>query len=239
MRESSPRSKMKTHCSSLTITSLFTIVLLTAPVEVVAQSFVGWGFKLGLTTANQSQVLGNVTLDLDSRSGLDLGAFAEWIESPWFSVNSEISFVQKGWEEEIPVTTTEFPNGTGQVLTQSVRLNYLSLAVLPKIRLPVGPLQLYALIGPRIDVAIGHSVELGGYSEPARSYLQRQWDWELDHYRDALVGGDFAVGFSTHALLPLGLGAEVRYSPDFTAAHAGENFSAKNSSWEFLVVISM
>ncbi len=212
------------------------IAIFSTPSTTAAQTIRCWGVKLGITDANQTISGNDFTLEYSSRIGLSAGIFAEWLNHPWISVNSEICFSQKGHRLDIPITTAEFPDGTGEFTGESIGLNYISIALLPKARIAVGPIELYALAGPRVDFAIGHTVTIEG-REPIRSYLEAGWNSNLSHSRDAQIGGDFGVGCTSNALLPMILGAEVRYSPDFTPSSQFPNSSTTNHSWEFLLVV--
>jgi hypothetical protein len=184
----------------------------------------------------QSQVSPGLKYDYPYRSGVNVGVFAEWLNNAIISLNTELTFIQKGHQLDIPVTTEQLPDGTGEFYTESIRLNYISVGILPKLRLSFDATEFYVLAGPRVDFALSHSADVDG-REPFRSILEAGWNSNLNHYKDAQLGGDFALGIATSNLLPIGLGLEVRYSPDFTPSSQLPNFSMTNHSWEFLLVL--
>lgn len=204
---------------------------------VFSQTLTTWGLKLGVTNASQTQVGFGRTYTYGSQLALNAGVFAEWLEHPWFSVNSEIYFSQKGRKNDIPVTSEQFPDGTGEFFRESISLYYLSFAVLPKARIVFDILELYALAGPRGDFLLSRSAQVQG-AEPARSNLLIGLNSYLKQYKGIQLGGDFAVGIQTHSLLPFGVGAEIRYSPDFSPVLDIRYFTITNQSWEFLLVLT-
>jgi hypothetical protein len=103
------------------------------------------GFKVGICSASQPMVSksnGRSDDQIESRLGLDAGCFVERFSHPWFSLTTEAHYIQKGMQESIPLTTTTFPNGTGEFWTTIVRSNYFSIMVLPKARYELGTIQL-------------------------------------------------------------------------------------------------
>jgi hypothetical protein len=222
---------------SAIVLTLAVVASVAFPGTLSAQALVGWGVKVGLTRANQTLKDYEFTTTFQSRVGLSIGGFAEWVSHPILSVSTEVCYNQKGHRLDMPITTTEFPDGTGEFIRESVRFDYLSLAILPKVRLPVGPVHLYVLFGPRVDIALNHSVNVEG-REPIRTYFSTGWESQLKHYKDVQVGGDLAVGCVGDVGLPMNVGAEVRYSPDFTSSSELSYWSTRNSAWEFCLLLA-
>jgi hypothetical protein len=214
------------------------MVLLLIPTSAGAQTPVRWGVKLGVTSASQTRSNDGFTYIYPSRVGLSAGIFAEWLDHPWLGVSFELSYNQKGHTLDIPFTTDQFPNGTGEFTRESIGFNYFSVAVLPKARLSLGPVELYVLAGPRMDVAISHLVAVEG-KEPVRTIWAAGWESSLKNSGDVQVGGDFAVGCITATLTSVYLGAEVRYSPDFTPCAQLQGYTTTNRSWEFLLFVAI
>jgi hypothetical protein len=200
-----------------------------------AQAITGWGLKAGMTSAIVSQSIGQIDYSFPSRTGLNVGIFAEWFDHPWFGVSSEICYNQKGLTIEAPITTPEFPDGTGESIRESVCLHYLSIAVLPRAKLPLGVVEIYGVAGPRLDLSVGRSVSVDANGS-IRSYLERAWNSRFDEYEDYQVGADIGFGLIVNKVLPFDLGVEARYSLDFTASLKALNYSARNSSWELMLV---
>jgi hypothetical protein len=154
-------------------------------------------------------------------------------------VSSEIHFVQKktGFPD-MPVTTVQYPEGTGEFIKITYAFDYISASILPKLRASFGVVEVYGLLGPRIDLLVHRAANIDAF-EPFRSLLQQSFDSHLQHYKDVEIGGDFALGCQFSGVFLSGLGLEVRYSPDFTTSHDVPSGTITNSSWEFLLTVSL
>ena len=119
-----------------------------------AQSIRFFGIKAGLSSATwvwhiDDDRVGNI----DRRTGIDAGVFLESPGGSLFSFCIEAHYIQKGMRQEIPYTSVQFPNGDGEAMTIDMRQDHLSILVLPKIRMETDAVEIYALAGPRVDVA--------------------------------------------------------------------------------------
>jgi hypothetical protein len=209
------------------------------PTLSTGQSLTAVGFKGGLTRANQRQQYTSYEYVLETRTGFDIGAFAEWFDHPWVRVSSEVHFVRKNTGfPEIPVTTVEYPDGNGEFAKISYTFDYVSVSVLPKLRTSFGTVEIYGLAGPRIDILVHRSVNVEG-TEPIRSSVQRAFDSHPMHYKDVEIGGDFALGCQLSGLLLSGVGVEARFSPDFTTSYDIPGATFTNRSWEFLITVTL
>jgi len=222
--------------SNLHIVIALTCAILLSCRATTAQVIDHWGLKAGVSLAKQTEVDYGNDNQLKSRAGADLGLFFEWSENSWFSINSEVEFVQKGRELDIPFTTEQFPNGTGQFSKESIRLNYISLVALAKAYIDLSAFEAYGSVGPRVDLLLSNSADVQA-PEAYQANILNRLQYELKYYKSAQLGSTLAVGFQTHSLLPFSSGVEVRYSPDFT--HALEYPDVyTNQSWEFLLVFT-
>jgi hypothetical protein len=196
------------------------------------------GLKAGLTNTNQSWSSSFGDVDREWQVGFDVGAFAEWLDHPWFGLNTELHFVRKGSGlPAMPITTTQFPDGTGEFVRISCLFDYVSASVLSRVHASLGAVEIYALAGPRMDVLVHRAADIEA-PEPFRSTIRQAYDQHFRHYRDVDFGGDFALGCHVSGVLLSGIGAEVRYSPDFAAAYDISGTTMTNRSWEFLLVVS-
>jgi len=214
------------------------VIAIVLPMCVLSQELVGWGIRAGVTSANQTQKNGDLTVSMQYRTGLSLGTHVEWIDHPFLSVHTELSYNQKGHRLDIPITTAEFPDGTGEFTKESVRFDYLCVSILAKVKFAIGSAQPYVLFGPRVDISLANSVNIEG-REPIRTYYLAGWTSHLRHYKDAQIGGDVALGCIGDVGLPMRVGAEVRYSPDFTPSAEFPNASTRNETWELSLLIAI
>jgi hypothetical protein len=202
-----------------------------------AQTLQNWGIKVGLNNAVPSAINYGGPNQLQSRLGIDVGVFGEWFNHSWLSLNSEINFIQKKSQFDIPVTTEMFPDGTGEIYSEKVSLNNLSFLVAGKARSTISNYEFYGLIGPRITLLLSKSAAVDG-NEPIRTYTLNGLQSNLQYYKAAQFGITMGAGIKTKELLPLSIGAEVRYSPDFTKTMESPFNSIRTQTWEFLIVLT-
>jgi len=185
-----------------------------------------YGIKVGLASTNQNWIWPSqtfVTTSSTSRQGIDVGLFVQWFNIPMISALTELHYIQKGAKvtTNIPITTAQYPDGTGQYLSYTTRINYLSLPILAKLRISLGILTPYLLAGPRFDYNLSNSNTL-----------------YLNNFNKLDIGGTFGIGFELDKILPVHIGAEFCYSPTFQDSYSSQGLTAKNNSLEFLLVLS-
>jgi hypothetical protein len=191
-----------------------------------AQLVRSYGIKLGTVAANQSwKYTDTPELTANERWGVTGGVYIELLDLPLVSVVGEIQYTQKGMTFTLPVTTELQPEGTGQFITQSPKVDYLSVPVLAKVRLPLPAVNPYVIAGPRADLLL--------------SKKGNGFDAVVDKFKSTEVGGTFGLGVELHTLLPVGLLAEIRYNPSFRDAFKNEFLSVRNHSFDFLVGLQL
>jgi hypothetical protein len=190
-----------------------------------AQAIRSWGFKIGAVSAFQTWDYASPFSDFETqhRLGVDVAVFAEWLDLRVFSISTECHYVQKGMAVSLPITTTQFPDGTGEYWTRSPRLDYLSIPVLAKIRLPDQRIAPYILIGPRLDLLL--TINGDGF------------EVVLDKFRRVDFGGVLGIGMEINVREFASLGGEFRFSPSFADGYSTALTTVRNSSMEFLLVI--
>jgi len=179
------------------------------------------GIKIGAVSASQTWDYSALSdPDFKSRLGLDVGLFVEAFDLRVASVLLEAHYVQKGFSDEQVVTGPDNPDGTGEILEISPRVDYLSFPLLLKVDLPLF-LSPYLLAGPRLDLRIGQKPE--GYQAV------------LDDLERLDTGVTVGVGIEPLPLSPANIVVEIRYSPGFREIFDNGNLTVKNKSLEFLV----
>jgi hypothetical protein len=200
-----------------------------------------FGFKVGVCSASQPMVSttnGKADDQIESRLGLDAGCFVEWFFHPWFSLATEVHYIQKGMQESIPLTTTASPNGTGEYWTTIVRSNYLSIMVMPRARYAIGKIQLVAFAGPRLDLSLNNTVTVEG-NQPTAGYIATVMQKSVDNYNKTQLGVSIGIGVQTDSLFGVTSGLEFRYSPNIQNAASNDVFTIRNTSFEVLLMIGM
>ncbi len=197
-----------------------------APIIAHGQLTRGWGIKVGAVSATESwDYTADINFEADRRWGLDLGAYVEFLDVPVISVLGEVHYIQKGFSQTLPVTTTAQPLGTGEFITMKPRVDYLSIPVLAKLRFDLGLVSPYIIAGPRFDFLLSKDTE--GYGDV------------LDNFKSQDVG--ISVGAGAEVALPIlpALLAEFRYSPSFSEAYNSNLLTVKNESFELLVGVRL
>ena len=208
---------------TVSVALFFTIALSSVAEAQLVHSF---GLKVGASATSEDwQYAANIgSIDAKTRWGIDVGTFVEWFNIPVWSLSSEIHYIQKGFKVQLAVTTPESPDGNGSVLTLSPRVDYLSIPILAKCRLELGLSTLYVIAGPRIDFFL--SSEDDGFGDV------------ISKFKSTEYGVTIGLGFLATSMGPLGLGAEIRYSPTLQDSYSTNLLSVRNRSLEMLLVLN-
>lgn len=185
-----------------------------------AQIIRGYGFKAGATLASEDWDYKQFNFKPDSRWGLNLVVFGEFFNIPYFSLVAELNYDQKGMKEDIPVTTTANPDGTGEYITWDTRVDYLNLSMLGKLRLNFSLINPYILIGPKIDFEINQENSLG-----SADIVEDNFETIL---YGAKLGGGVEIQISSFSIL-----AEVIYDYNFNDLYKNEYLTVTVSSVDF------
>ena len=194
-----------------------------------AQLIHSYGIKTGIVQASETwdYFPGSVWYGTEnynkSRIGFDFGGYVEWFNIPIVSVLTEIHYVQKGAKDELEKATIDNPDGTGEYISLTPRIDYLSLDFLAKLRYETPILTFYGLIGPRIDFLLGRN-------EYARGDVFK--DFKTTEFGINIGGGmDFpiALGFK------IGANVIYNYSPQYSFTN--QYLNVKNHTTEFLLTI--
>lgn len=149
--------------------------------------------------------------------GFEIGGFAD-VQSPvpGISLISEIAFVQRG--ARLPLGT----DATGRTLLADVRVDFLSVAILPAIRVGYGPVHLFGYAGPGLDINV-HSTEAGAL---ATVYPNND--------RAQVLVGEAGGGLEVLLWHRWALRAEIRHTTDLTAAYVPASGDIRFHSTEIL-----
>jgi hypothetical protein len=189
-----------------------------------------YGIKIGLASTNQNwnwspeiSQTGVVFTSTKAHQNIDVAGFIEWLDIPFFSLLTEVHYIRKGSDvtTNIKVTTIANPSWNGQFLSYSTKVNYLSVPILVKLRMSGPLLTSYIIAGPRFDY-----------------YLSGNGDNLLmNDFKKINIGGTLGVGIESTSILPIQMGLEFRYSPDFQDCFSSSVITIKNRSMEFLLVL--
>jgi opacity protein-like surface antigen len=187
------------------------------------QAVRGVGLKVGGASASQTwSYSSNGNLETERRWGFDVAVFAEWLNIPVFSFLTELHYVQKGMKESVPITNEQNPDGTGDYMTLSPRVDYLSVPILAKARLNDGEFSPFIVVGPRVDFLLQTRGE--GFQVV------------LDKFEKVDFGVSVGAGLDIRTFEKVQLGFEFRFSPSLKDGYSTQFLNVRNSSMEFLIV---
>ncbi len=191
-----------------------------------AQLLNAFGVKAGINSSTSNielRAFGGESLDTKRRTGIHAAIFAEWLKLPVFSVVTQVEYAQRGFIDEIPVTGEDSPELLGYA-TSNTRLDYLSVPMLLKLKIPGASILPYVLAGPRFDFLVNREAgnyELGNMSFP---------NLFAPDFKDQTTGGTVGLGMTTGKALLLPLLLELRYNFDFNDSADTRAIRAKNNS---------
>lgn len=194
--------------------------------ESNAQLLKNYGLKMAVTSAGQKYDLTLVPrLETKRRVGFNVGAFAEWLDAPMFSILTQVEYAQRGIGQVFVVTG---PNGPDPIGTKTLysRLDYLSVPVLAKLTLHSGLFSPYIMAGPRADFFLGYTSD-----ENASNSV-------YDKFKKTSFGGSAGVGVQITSILPVTLLAEGRYNFDFADSYQTDLLKIRNNAFDFWLGIA-
>lgn len=133
---------------------LFLVVLGLVVISGYSKAEIGLGLEGGVGIAN----LNSTPSVNDSKSGLVFGAFVEWEMGSFFYLQPEILFVPKGGATTALGVETKY------------HLNDMEIPLLLKLKLDVGPLAVYGLVGPALGFSTARQIEVAGLKTDSTAF---------------------------------------------------------------------
>jgi hypothetical protein len=148
-----------------------------------------------------------------------ISLFANFLHEKHLGLQAELTYLRKGASRtiELPITTAQYPDGTGQVVkvTTDYSLHYLGFAFVAQPKLPLGDeVTLYAHLGPTANYLL--DVSNWAWLEQFNRF---QWGYTLG------LGADVAQLFNGDIFL------EIRYAGDFSPVYDHPDAKFWNRSW--------
>lgn len=196
---------------------------------------VGVKFGVNSSSARLDDTSNSFEIETGRRTGVQAALFAEWFNAPSFSLVTQVEYVQRGFSEEQFITTENSPEPVAKAKANS-RLDYVSLPLLVKLRLPEVNSGPYLVVGPRVDFLVNRVA--GEFDFPpyvnqfgllVKESATSGWG---DFYNDHNLGGTAGVGFASGKFAGATLQLEVRYNFDFTDQAEFELLDAKNHAFD-------
>jgi hypothetical protein len=183
---------------------IFSIILVTEfQPECIAQPLRQFGFKLGISLANQQFQEIDFAKPTTRQTGFDAAVFTEWQCSSFISLVTQLELVELGSIVHVS-DLAEFDHGPPSSATDvHNRLQYLSVVILGKFSLGKQSAVPYILIGPRADNLLAYSSDYHLLDDVYRQFKRFTF------------GASTGVGIDSGSLLSFTLIAEARYNFDF------------------------
>ncbi|MEK7727217.1 MAG: outer membrane beta-barrel protein, partial [candidate division KSB1 bacterium] len=195
--------------------SLAAAVVLMLPFAAHAQLLKGFGAKLGANSSNVSIAytraeLQNLKVETGRKIGVNAAVFAEWLNTSVFSLVTQVEYAEQGFIQKSEITGENNPAPLEKVEATS-QLNYVSLPILFKLRLPQSKLAPYVVFGPRFDWLVDH-VDGNFESDVIDDFPAAPF---TDYFETRSWGATAGFGFSPLALGGGSILVEARYNFDF------------------------
>jgi hypothetical protein len=191
-----------------------------------AQLIRSFGLKAGATNSSQEWNYTYLTdFTPETRWGINVGVFSEFMNIPYFSFVTELNYVQKGMKDKIAVTTPQNPDPI-EFITWDTRVDYLNFSTLGKCRFDLSRFIPYILFGPRVDFEINQENSPDGTNVVAENFNEIMYGIKIG------VGSEFK--FDSFNLL-----AEILYDYNFNDLYKGEYLTVISDSFDFRIGISL
>ena len=195
--------------------------------QSVSQALIhGYGFKLAVTSADQkfeNTYLSGV--ETKRRVGFNIGGYIEWFDSHFFTLVTQLEYVQKGMGQRFAITVDD-PTVIEYKDFYS-RLDYLSLPLLGKFFLSGESLSPFILVGPRADFLLGYNSD------------ENVFNSVYDDFMKTVIGGTLGAGIEITGVLPLPLAVEARYNIDFADSYNTQFLKVRNNAFDFWLGIKL
>ncbi|MDZ7292018.1 MAG: PorT family protein [candidate division KSB1 bacterium] len=209
---------------------LMTALLLCCASLSQGQMLSGYGMKFGIVSSELKTEGGAILFpggfilreDLKQRLGPQIGLFVDFFKIPHLGLQAEVSYLEKGAEEELPITTEDHPEGTGEFYTvDSYHFDYLAFSLLAQPKLKLGAVNPYVMVGPSLNLLIANRNGL---------------------YRDTKdLTPSLVLGAGVELLKPFAFPVllEVRYNPDLDYFFESEYRKSELRVWQFMVGVNL
>ncbi|MFN3841547.1 MAG: porin family protein [Cyclobacteriaceae bacterium] len=238
---------------------LFTVLLFAVSVGASAQ-MLSVVPRVGATVSTMSIVshdpfpipIFNSQNEVKSKIGFTLGAAINYTVSGMISIQPELNFIQKGYQEKSSSTDIVDFDGiiieTQNIANTTQTINYLEMPVLAKFQFGKSP-QFFALIGPSIGIGLGGKFkseeqttenfngDISTYSNSTKGKIKfgktpegyEGNDWYIDNRTDfgLQVGGGVLINYK--------IMIEARYGLGLSNLYDDSNYQAKNRVFQITI----
>jgi len=186
----------------------YTLFLILVLFSVLAsgQFTASYGFKAGLSIANQSWRISDLdyTFDTEVLMSPTAALFIEGLKGKRFSLQLDAAYAVKGSKSSVESVSVRHLEGdvlqvnAGEMTTS--KFAYLSLSPMARYRFDLEHLVPYFLLGPRIDLLLSYTTDS---------------EYPLESWKGYTVGLTIGAGLE-YSFKSLNLFAEIQYQPDLS-----------------------
>jgi hypothetical protein len=162
--------------------------------------------------------------DWKRRLGPQIGLFVQFLNSRHFTLQTEVSYLQKGVDEEIHPTLRGSDGSLilGESYTLEIsQFDYITFSILAQPKIPLNQIELYMLAGPALNILISN----------------REWPFKdaADLTPGIVIGG----GLEFRDLFEFPFFIEIRYNPDLQYFFENEYIKSKFQIWQLLLGVKL
>lgn len=119
------------------------------------------GFKGGISFANQTWEFSSpdFTTKRDFKIGMYSVLTANFFKTEHLCLTTDFGLIQKGFQEDVAITNTDFPELISSCKTYKSTINYLTFSPKLSANYSFGNFITYVFIGPRIDIQTNYKTD--------------------------------------------------------------------------------
>ncbi len=161
--------------------------------------------------------------EVNNRIGLETGAIVSYRFSPFFSLQSELNFVQKG--VEVVYVEEDGFSGSGKI-----GVNYLEFAPLARLSYGSGSVEGFLLVGPSIGYGLNGTIITEETFLGETFKEEDDLDFDEDEFARTDFGAIFGLGLGFNLGNDLMLTVDGRYNMGFTNLATDEDVDMEPSN---------
>jgi len=205
----------------------FTYLLIFSTVNY-SQIISTYGLKIGVTASNTNFEY-DPSLNITSmpynrtRFSPNIGIFLRLFDLKMIDFETQLTYLQKGGDNEFEIRTINQPDGTGEFLTFDIQFDYLQFQLGLRPKYLINKIEIYSYVGGSFD----YLLDVKGFSSPE------------DRFEKIILGYAIGLGLSFRELLNQPFFIEIIYNSDLSDIYPGESSKIKNNSWLFRIGVSL
>ena len=199
----------------------FVVIIL---LSIITQSQVisDYGIKFGLVSSKSDLVIkpnsiyaGSDDWFENNRIGVSFGIFMNMFNTDYFDVQSELSYLEEGAEDELLITTIDNPDGNGDYLIYDHEYDFLKLSFNIRPKYNLDSITPYLLFGPSISYLL---------KDRGAFYIE---DLKKVHF-----GYSYGLGINVNDVFNNTFFCEFKYNGYFNEIADNDRAKLELSSWQ-------